>query len=1093
MAGRRGGSVFVSAVAGSAESAPAASATAIPAASSGWVAVDYSDLIDRRRPSHSGEPVGVLLRDLAGRTNPTAGDRPPDATRHILLDPLLEPYAFVMQDAVDSLAPVSERTRFEVGALYRPGGKEPAWAELLRARSFLVESDGGGGLRLFLPWVPSAGGAAPAVPPRVEGATAAREAFDAGWPVLRHVFAAERRRLGLADGSGPDAHPLAIEARAFVHEPARTRFHLGLDAYRTRVDDTRPRGSRPPLDLGAMRTFLERGLQLEGGRLEPDGTLRLLGTPAPTPPQLLGRPTELSDFAVAYRAVFHGGLAEPYMSLDRGRSPHMAVVNYGGRLRDTSLGLVSLLCDVRFKTFSLGIDAVADEDVRERLRKSVPMFRSHLERLAADARSKGIAGQQTRLWFYPDEVDLTLSQQGDLLAMRRVRMTASSERVLDRSDGKRAEDPPWTLETVVAINRDYEALARFFPELADLDQVARLLSLFTWLRQARAEGLPVPDLDVLLALDLRAEPTPREFPQLLAFNALPPPSGSGPVQVWSRLPIVDAVERMLAADGRPIPARRRFDRALRALDRRLTDQAALAREMESTDLTAADDAVLDVLSFRAERLRMHQLVLSTLPSSTRDELSRREPGLRVFSVGIGGLDLGMSKSLARAKGRSEGIADRAAGATRGERAGSTSVAGEPPASRADPDGLPATSLPPHGGSIPAATAPRGGLLEPAVSTGSGTWGDRDVAWTLTVYGSEGRDVTSRRLVFDRNRRVQFLERVEDQRQLRFRFEREGTEIRARIVESGLKAPDAPEEAVPAIPSGLAILDVKPGFRGKDSETRDEPASVSLRLRAADGRDLGAPIPRAVAQRLVAGREADLTTAQPLPGLSPSDRFLGGLRHLMVMMLHEQNTAPWEGSRPVLPGEEDPVRIASALASWWRVEPAPPGVVVGTDGSASPARWERAPRPRGEALLLLPKDAFPGHAARLRDEIAGAWPAGNVSEEAPRDNAPPLVIVASAEAPAAFGTRLRALASDPSLRGRLLGAYSLAGPVRSDLPASLIRDGGLAGLGVAEGSPAGVTRMISELRRLGQAVVELRSSAGGDRRIEDLPGPFLWYF
>src|SRR6185503_13081291 len=113
-----------------------------------------------------------------------------------------------------------------------------------------------------------------------------------------------------------------------------------------------------------------------------------------------------------------------------------------------------------FKTFSLGIDAVQDEDVRERLRKDLPEFRSHLERLAADPRSQTITGQQTRLWFYPDSVELTLSEAADAFLIRRARMTASSERVQEGT--QRKEDPPWTLETVAAINRDYERLGAFF-------------------------------------------------------------------------------------------------------------------------------------------------------------------------------------------------------------------------------------------------------------------------------------------------------------------------------------------------------------------------------------------------------------------------------------------------------------------------------------------------------------------------------------------------------------------------------------------------------------------------------------------------------
>ena len=92
----------------------------------------------------------------------------------------------------------------------------------------------------------------------------------------------------------------------------------------------------------------------------------------------------LADLAVAYRAVARGGDGEPYMSLDRAAAPHIANVNYGGRLRDTALGMVSLLSDVRFKTFSVGIDLLGDGDVRDAVRRALPEFQTHLERFASD-------------------------------------------------------------------------------------------------------------------------------------------------------------------------------------------------------------------------------------------------------------------------------------------------------------------------------------------------------------------------------------------------------------------------------------------------------------------------------------------------------------------------------------------------------------------------------------------------------------------------------------------------------------------------------------------------------------------------------------
>ncbi|MHC4429518.1 MAG: hypothetical protein ACYS0D_13080, partial [Planctomycetota bacterium] len=573
---------------------------AVPArdASSGWLAVDYSELIDGRQLSHSGESVGALIRRLGGRALPPAGEREADRNAHNLLQPLVEPYAFVLSDALDSVENRHRISWIEVGSLWQPGEPQPAWVELLRARRLIVESNGEGSIRTILPWSHDP---ADQELPETDSRTAARGAWDEAWPVLRHVLAAERSRL--ARGGEPPV--LSVEAHAYRHLPERSQFHLGMRAERVEVTDLRGDGLHPPLDLDGLREFLGGGLRLEGARLEQDGGLRLLGSRVTAPVTLLGAPLALSDLAVAYRAVFHGGLAEPYMSLDRGYSPMRSMVNYGGRLRDTGLGLVSLLCDIRFKTFSLGIDIADGRDLREQLRDKLPGFRTHLEHLAAHP--EGATRQQTRLWFYPDEVDLTLSEQGDVMVMRKVRMSAASERLGETGLAAREQEVrPWTRATVDAINLEYDTLAGFFPEMADLDQVVRLLSLFAWLKVASTEGHLTPELEGLLAVELPQLSTPRAYPQLLAFNALPPPGDTGAVAVFDRVPVGEALDRLNPSSGRPLPAERRYQRAAGALDPADEEHAALLREFEGYDVERLDAAELDLLSQRAERLVTHR-------------------------------------------------------------------------------------------------------------------------------------------------------------------------------------------------------------------------------------------------------------------------------------------------------------------------------------------------------------------------------------------------------------------------------------------------------------------------------------------------------
>jgi len=1072
-----------------------AGAAAAETGPAGWVEVDYGALVDTRALSHSGEPVGVVLNKLGGRPLPPPGERAQDRLTHALLDPLLEPYAFVMQDALDTIAAAPDPPMVEVGSLWQAGERQPAWSELLRARRFLVESDGAGRLRLFLPVVDAT------EEPAGEPADAARRAWVAAWPILRHVLAAERRRLG---GDSAEPVKLQIEVHAYHHARERTRFVLGVDPYKVEVEDTRNDGRRPPLDVAALQEFLDSGMQLEGARLEEDGTLRVLASRSTASASMLGRPIDLADFAVAYRAVFHGGLAEPYMSLDRGFSPQTSLVNYGGRLRDTSLGMVSLLCDIRFKTFSLGIDIVSGEDVREQVRGNLPSFRTHLERFAEDERSAAIQAQQTRLWFYPDAVDLTVSPQADVLVMRRVRMSAASERVLGETmTSAEGEDAPWTRETVVAINENYDALAASFPELADLDQVVRLLSFFSWLRQAESVGLLLPDLSVLLALELPELHTPRTFPQLLAFNALPAVGDEAAVASFDRVAVGDALERLSPRGRRQLEARQRFDRAVAALDRENAQQAALLDELAGYDADRRDDGTLDLLVYRAERLRMHELVLSTLDRERGARLAARQQSgerLRIFSVGIGGLDLGMNQAVARATGRSLqlGLGAQTARLAVADRAEASPVAStalrpaQPPREdwRDELALLPATSLPDHG----LAGEPSRSFGELRMSEGhdevlatDGTATRR--AWFQTVTGVDDSEVRSRKVFVDGGGRATGFERFEDGRWLLYRVEREANVLRARPLATEASAPASDEAGGTAPPPpGLVRLIVESGV-GAD------PSMLRLRLelsREGVPRQLEADFPRSVLQRLVVGRTVDPTPSEPMP-LAPLPPAMGAVDAVMFQLGAAQLGPPWEFGATPVPGEEDPVRLARALNRWSRTGPpeqAAPPAVAGADPLSSPQRWRDAPLLGGGGMLLLPREGFRGQAASLRDALERGWVAGPVADELPAEIDSPLVVLVSDEPPSICASRLRRLSGAPVMQGKLLAGWCLAGELRPDIPASLINEGKLAGFGIAGSTIIDLRNAPEALAAFGQSVTSPLLAGG---RVEQLGGPFLWFF
>jgi hypothetical protein len=1007
----------------------ASASSALAAPDGDWIDVGYRELLDVRELSHSGEPVGALVERLAKSTD--------DSTAHTLLDPLLEPYAFVLSDAIDALDP--SRSLVEVGRLWAPGEAQPAWAELLRARRLVVESDGQGRLRLFLPLLEP-------VDPGEKSSVAARRAYEDAWPVLRHVFRSELVRLR---ASARDA-ALSIEARAYQHFPERTTFRLGRGAYTVDVRDTASNGKRAPLDLDAIGAFLASGLELEGGRLEADGRLRLLGSQTAKRPTILGRPVGLGDLAVAYRAVFHGGLAEPYMSLDRGRSPQTSIVNYGGRLRDTSIGLVSLLCDMRFKTFSLGIDLPTGDDVRDRVRRTVPGFRSHLERIAEDPGSAGFRGQQTRLWFYPDSVDLTVSPESDALVMRRVRMSAASERVEGAMNTSAGGDPPWTRATVDEIDADYDGLARHFPELADLDEVVRMLSFFTWLREAARAGHPVPDLDVLLAVEIPAEPTPRTFPQLLAFTALPEPGKTGDVVVYDRLPVGEALERLHPSTGPALAARERLEAAKAQLDAKDPQMAALLDELSRTDAARTDEVAQDLLAYRAERLRMHALVLSTLGAERTAPLLERDRGgekLRVFSVGIGGLDLGMGPALARATGRSIGLA--AVGAERPTSAPASTAR----VATGESAGVPVAPIPDHG----AAASSGESRLEPK----------------LVRMNESGLEVTTRRMTVDAAGKATRFERIEAGRRLTYAFVREGVTLRARLERSTEPKGSAPPETVRP-PGALSVLQVRPAPVPGDAVWFESHGSSRTEQ----------TLSRSALTRLLLGHEFDTTPDEPLPGSSAPDAA-GAIEARMVLVDPSQRVRPWDGSTTIaLPSDRDPLHLARALGAW-SPEAAP--VVLGTDPDKSPARWSAAPSVRGKMLLVLPKDAFPGATAALRERLTRAV-GGAIVEDLPATIDAPLVLVVAHEAPDRFAARLRRLARQPALSGKLLAAWSLGGSPRDDLPAWILAESGIAALGLGEPTPLPLRGVEA---RLGAYADAVRTSTGA--KVERIPGPFLWFY
>jgi len=479
-----------------------------------------------------------------------------------------------------------------------------------------------------------------------------------------------------------------------------------------------------------------------------------------------------------------------------------------------------------------------------------------------------------------------------------------------------------------------------------------------------------------------------------------------------------------------------------------------------------------------------------LPHGDRERLLARErtgDPLRVFSIGIGGIDLGMQQALDRAGAARLGLAwDTGAPVAPVARVSPVSTPARPPVSAPSSPSAEVLvpPLPPHG-----VDGNRPGFV---VRHGEGDPRSGAPGWWLRVYGEDGPEVRAHRTFVAGGRAVAF-ERYEQGRLIPYRLERSGNALVA--VEAAPRAASpAPLETAGSLPEGLVTLRVE----RTAAESVGAAPRVGLMLeKTVDGelRELSAGVDRGALQRVLLGLPSAEPSSDPLADTFPLPDWLGPVRTLMMLADPEQTRPPWEGPPPPRPGEEDPLTLARALGRWWSSGGAGYDVVVGTDRTASPERWAQAPRPVGSFPLLLPDEGFPVPFARLRGELADAWSAGPVVSSLPERLRPArkgesLVVLVSAEAPALFARRLRRLAEDPRMEGRTLAAWTLAGPVRADLPVALLSGGRLAALGLADGSVVGLRSAASRLRGLSAA---LAAAADDQTRVEELDGPFLWFF
>jgi hypothetical protein len=449
------------------------------------IAVSYADLIDADVVTRAGQKLGEAMRD--------------PRTPRAFLQPFLDGYSSLLPYVVEMVFGADPAPRKEILERWPPGSPQPAWVALFRSGKYRAVADGEGRVRLFLPG---------------DDAVAA---WRKHYPVVRH---------GLAALAGSAGAPLEVEVFAYRNDYRKQELRLALRPVTVSAASFPP--DRAPLDLASLEDFFRQSGQLEGAQLDPDEGLVLFANPDQRD-TLAGEPVSLADLAVAYRAVFHAGDNDAFISLDPHADPSLASVNFGGLLEDTRIGAAILAADRRFKTICTGLDPVSHQDARQEIRRKIPEFMTASERSFLDTgQPAGPVWIATRYWFYPESVSVDVDPLEGFAVITRPRFTADAERIgkgFDNLDSrkKRAALAASAREGIRQINADYAGYAAAFPEIGDLAAVARLMAVTTWLKRSETSRL---DLDALLAVELPAVSTPRTLERIISTEYIAVPTSA---------------------------------------------------------------------------------------------------------------------------------------------------------------------------------------------------------------------------------------------------------------------------------------------------------------------------------------------------------------------------------------------------------------------------------------------------------------------------------------------------------------------------------------------------------------------------------------
>ncbi len=447
--------------------------------SANWVTISYGGLVNQAILTHSGEPVGDVIRNM----------REYQSSSEIkgLVQTYLEPYSLLCHDVLLAVTGPDTLPLINIISHYPVGSEQPAWAALFREGHYQVYYSAEL-IRIF-----------------VKGADVA-SALNKHRPVVKHAV----RDIM----SSPHTSIKRIEVYIFHNDYASMELGLNTIPAAFPIEDFNLKPSRKSIDLESIDEFLQHGVVLEAIEVNANNDLYLYGRQAPRQ-TLAGYPASLADLAVIYRSVFHYGNNAPYISLDQHEDNRFAKVNFGGHLQNTHAGSVVLEADKLFKSLGTGIDPNTHEMIRAKITEHVPDFLTEDERQLLENSGKGHT--QIRYWFYPDSIGTVTD--GSIGAILTHQFLADVERM----------DHPVSVGTAVRrtidhLNQNYGQYESVFVTFRELSTVGRLMALVNWL-----QGMDMSDrveLAELLSVRIPAYTTPTRTKKMLAVTAIAYPERS---------------------------------------------------------------------------------------------------------------------------------------------------------------------------------------------------------------------------------------------------------------------------------------------------------------------------------------------------------------------------------------------------------------------------------------------------------------------------------------------------------------------------------------------------------------------------------------